>query len=163
MNPFFVLIAVATVWLMTFVLGVMLAAQVRSFAAAASVQINRGAVVVADRFHATAEIFFCLVWPAIVTAAGRMLTAVQASIDSVIELFTSELPETSFYHLAVNSDSAQYSAGEYLIRDNSAWRNVYLTAHARALMGDSADVIALSPASVHDANGAARVWHIAIA
>jgi hypothetical protein len=163
MNTLFVLIAVIAVWLMTFVLGVVVAAQVKQFAAVVKVQAIAAAELIVEHFHAFVEVFFCLILPSISAAAGRMVTAVQIEIDGVVDLLTDELPSTSTYHLTVTSESTEYTAGEYLLRDNGVWRNVYLTVHARALMGNSADVIALSSAAVHDSNGVSRVWHLAVA
>lgn len=91
------------------------------------------------------------------------VATVAAVADGLVIAMAEDLTEpTSIYSLSVAAGSGEYAAGEYLVRDNGAWRNVYLTVHARALMGSSADVIALAPATVVNASGSSRVWTVAV-
>lgn len=160
MNTLLSLIAVIAVWLLTYVAG-----------AVVVTLVDAGAVVV-ELAQSLYRIVVALVDAgAVVVKLAQSLyavvVAVVALIDAgavvVVDRMTSDLPHTSFYNLTVDVDSTQYDAGEYLVRDNGVWSNVYLTSYARRLMGDSVDVIALTPACVHDANGSLRVWHLAIA
>jgi hypothetical protein len=128
--------------------------------------IDAGAVVVVDRIKHYAVVVVAQaqsIVVALVDAGAVVVALIDAGAVVVVDRMTSDLPHTSFYNLTVDVDSTQYDAGEYLVRDNGVWSNVYLTSYARRLMGDSVDVIALTPACVHDANGSLRVWHLAIA
>jgi hypothetical protein len=84
----------------------------------------------------------------------------------VADTLTHDLPATSIYDLNVSVDGtnpALYCAGEYLVRDNGAWRNVYLTGFARGLMGINANIRVLNPATLHTSDSVIRTWHVAIA
>lgn len=93
-----------------------------------------------------------------------MIEVFTSMIDGLVEMASYDLSEqTSTYSLNVAAGTSAYSSGEYLVRDNGQWRNVYLSAYARALIGTSADVIALQPATVLDAAGTTRVWTVSLA
>jgi hypothetical protein len=99
----------------------------------------------------------------VMKSSAAVVALVNAGVAVVVDAMTCDLPSTSIYTLTVDVDSTQYGAGVYLVRDNGVWSNVYLTPYARALMGDSVDVIALTSASVIDDRGTSHVWHVAIA
>jgi len=92
----------------------------------------------------------------IVTSAyllGMNHRRITASLTSLVDLLTANLPDTRTDTLGLRSDFAIYYAwateGEYLIRDNGQWRNVYLSRSARYLMGEyPSDLISLVPARV---------------
>jgi hypothetical protein len=174
--------------LIAYVIGVMTSTRAKHVAAVATATYNDLLIVQQVNvfgaryvFSAYVEVYAAMFMHAVAVAMARVKTAVAtvaadvaadvygiidvvtSIIDALIELATYDLPDTSTYALNVAAGSEVYSAGEYLVRDNGAWRNVYLTQHARSLMGDSADVIALSPATVTDASGSARVWTVSIA
>ena len=96
-------------------------------------------------------------------AGAVAVTGIVERLDGLVIASASDLPDTSMYALNVLTGSVEYRAGEYLVRDNGAWRNVFLTVHARALMGHSSDVIELSPATVADASGSFKSWHLSVA
>ena len=168
-----------------FLIGVITAARVKHVAAVATSTINTVAADVADQYNAYNEYLHCILLPTVATVAAvamatvragaaDVVTHVAADVWGMIEVFTSviellveastyDLAEpTSMYSLNVAAGSGEFAAGEYLVRDNGQWRNVTLTAYARALMGTSADVIALQPATVVNASGSYRAWHVAV-
>ncbi len=84
---------------------------------------------------------------------GRYHTAIRTWVLTMAETFTPELPDYSpvlcldAHVRGIEHYAAWALPGEYLIRDNGQWRNVYLTRHARYLMGECPDgLVALTPA-----------------
>ncbi len=131
------LLVIAVAGLIWFVIGVIVSAYVKTAVAVATTYVK--------------------------TVVAEVRKKTQSVSYTVVDAASYALPDTSIYNLTVAADSAEYAAGMYLLRDNGKWSSVYLTQHARALMGDSADVVALSPARVVDAAGTSHVWHVAIA
>ena len=155
------LLVIAIFALIWFAVGVMSATVIDRVIAVATTYVKSAvAVAVATIRAGAAELVAVFNW---YVAIGKTVAAVATSIiDGLVIAMTEDLPDTSTYSLNVAAGSGEYVAGEYLVRDNGAWRNVYLTVHARALMGESADVIALQPATVHDASGTSSTRHVSV-
>lgn len=160
------LLVIATAALIWFLTGVIAAPFVTRFAAVAENTYN-GLIFVqtvkAFGFRNTVNAWSTVAGAYIVSAVAEVRKKTQSVSYTVVDAATYELPDTSIYSLTVAESSAEYVAGMYLLRDNGKWSSVYLTRHARALMGDSADVVALSPARVVDAAGTTNVWHLSFA
>ena len=117
---------------------------------------------VTNRFRAGAAVAMSHIKTVAATVAAHVRSFIER-LDGLVIATACDLPDTSMYALSVLTGSVEYRAGEYLVRDNGAWRNVFLTVHARALMGHSSDVIELSPATVADASGSFKSWHLSVA
>ncbi len=167
MNNLLVIAIAATIW---FFLGVIASTLVKSAVATVSTSVNTSyndllivQTIKAYGARNTFNAYVDVLSQYIKSAVAEVRKKTQSVTDAIVDAATYELADTSIYNLTVAADSAEYAAGMYLLRDNGKWSSVYLTQHARALMGDSADVVALSPARVVDAAGTSHVWHVSIA